>query len=84
MSIFWERKTYKAFKYQIGRKFTLREKLCFKWYPTPGCNMHDHMRSKRVFERRVGLKSNKANLVYWRMHPKEWDQVRGEHGRKHI
>jgi hypothetical protein len=46
--------------------------------------MHEHPRKERVFERRVGLKSNKANLVYWRMHPKEWDQVRGEHGRKHL
>ena len=84
MSIFWDRKTYSSFKDLLFHKQSPREKLCFKWYPTPGCVSHDHPRGKYVFERHAGLTTNKANLVYWRMHPIEWDQVRGKHGRKHI
>jgi len=76
--------TYYSMKKRMGGiKLTVREKLCFKWYPTPGCIMHDHPRRDRVFERHYNAPGNKSNLVYWRMHPKEWDQVRaGTNGRK--
>lgn len=88
MSLFWSIKNYDhAFKYKIHQNMTARDNLIWKWYPTPGCNSHIHPRRDRVFARRVGLDRGNdriANLVYWRMHPKEWDQVRGEYGRKHI
>lgn len=61
-----------------GEKFTLRDKLCFKWYPTPGCIMHEKLigdrRAEILFEHYVNL-SNKANLIYWRTHPAEWKQI---------
>jgi len=76
--------SYYAMKRRLGGiKYTSREKLCFKWYPTPGCDGHIHARRDSVFERHYNTPNTKSNLVYWRMHPKEWDQIReGTQGRK--
>lgn len=61
-----------------GEKMTVRDKLCFHWYPCPGCIMHKAIigdrRSEILFERYHKL-SNKAHLVYWRSHPEEWRQL---------
>ncbi len=87
------RDTYYALKrYLGGEKWTVRDKLCFHWYPTPGCNMHKEI----VGERRGGIlfekycfkssrnysRHNKANLLYWRTHPAEWAEIQRRTGRK--
>ena len=78
MSIFWDRKTYGAFKYTLHNKFTVREKLCWHWYPCPGCHYHEDIigkhRSKILFEHYHKL-DNKTHLIYWRSHPQEWKQL---------
>lgn len=78
------RETYYAMKYRLGgEKFTEREKLCFHWYPTPGCDMHKKIVGERrggiLFKRYVGISRNygsNASLMYWRSHPKEWNEIR--------
>ncbi len=69
--------TFYAMKRRLGGiKLTGREKLCFHWTPTPGCNMHKDIIGNRkgeiLFDKYYKLGSHKANLLYWRMHPREW------------
>lgn len=71
---------YYAMKRRLGgEKMTVRDKLCFHWYPTPGCNMHKEIVGERrggiLFEKYCGMRNNKANLLYWRTHPKEWAEI---------
>lgn len=65
-----------------GEKLTAREKLCWHWYPTPGCNMHKDIVGERrgeiLFKRYCGIGrgyGHKVNLLYWRTHPKEWAEI---------
>lgn len=80
------RETYYAMKRgRGGEKFTAREKLCWHWYPTPGCNMHKEIvgerRSGILFEKycfkfnRNHRQHHKANLLYWRTHVAEWAEL---------
>ena len=68
-----------------GVKMTLRDKLCFHWYPCPGCNMHKDIigirRGEILFNKYHKL-GNKAHLIYWRTHPKEWNEILRKVGRK--
>lgn len=76
--------SYYAMKQRLGgEKFTAREKLCWNWCPTPGCNMHKEIIGERrgeiLFKRYVGISRNygsNASLMYWRSHPKEWAELR--------
>lgn len=73
------RDSYYAMKRSLGgEKMTLREKLCWNWTPCPGCNIHASVIGTRragiLFEHYSRL-DNKAHLVYWRSHAKEWDEV---------
>lgn len=78
MSIFWDRKTYTAFKYKVGCKITRREKLTWKWYPCPGCFAHSDIvgtrRGNILFES-FQKRPQKSYLVYWRSHPDEYRQL---------
>jgi len=73
-------RTYYAMKNRLGgNKLTGREKLCFHWCPTPGCNMHKDIIGTRkgeiLFKKYYKIGNHKANLLYWRMHPKEWTGI---------
>lgn len=78
MSLYWDRKTYTAFKYRVGCKITPREKLTWKWYPTPGCNAHTKIvgtrRGNRLFEA-FHKRPQKSYLVYWRSHQEEYNAM---------
>jgi hypothetical protein len=82
--------SYYAMKRRLGgEKFTAREKLCWHWYPTPGCNMHADIIGERragiLFERYCGSSRNhgrNANLLYWRTHPTEWAEILRRTARK--
>lgn len=84
------RETYYALKrYLGGEKFTVREKLCWHWYPCPGCNMHKEIVGERrgeiLFKRYSGRHStreHKSHLLYWRTHPKEWAEIQRRTARK--
>lgn len=81
------RESYYPMKARLGgEKLTIREKLCHRWYPTPGCNMHADIvgerRGKILFERYVNLRGNKANLLYWRTHKEEWKMICDKVGSK--
>jgi hypothetical protein len=77
--------TYYAMKRSLGgEKFTVRDKLCLHWRPTPGCNIHKEIVGKRrgnILFKRYCFSSNnykfhkKATLIYWRTHPKEWAAI---------
>lgn len=78
--------SYYAMKRRLGgEKWTVREKLCFHWYPTPGCNMHGDIIGTRragiLFERYQKL-DNKTHLIYWRSHPMEWAAIQAHVRRK--
>ncbi len=77
---------YALKRYLGGEKWTARDKLCFHWYPTPGCNMHKEIVGERrggiLFERYCGMRNNKANLLYWRTHPTEWAEIQRRTNRK--
>ena len=83
---------YALKRYLGGTKWTAREKLCFHWYPTPGCNMHKEIIGERrgeiLFERycfkssRNYSRHNEANLLYWRSHPAEWAEIQRRTDRK--
>lgn len=85
--------SYYAMKRRLGgEKFTAREKLCWHWRPTPGCNMHKEIVGKRrgniLFEKYCFGGStnyrlhNKAILIYWRSHPAEWNEIQARVNRK--
>ena len=85
--------SYYAMKRRLGgSKFTAREKLCWHWRPTPGCNMHKEIvgerRAKILFEKycfgngRNFRQHGKATLLYWRTHPKEWSAILAQVDRK--
>lgn len=68
-----------------GEKFTAREKLCWHWYPTPGCIGHSFIigdrRADILFKRYAGSSrgyGRNANLMYWRSHPAEWAGILGQ------
>lgn len=76
--------TYYAMKRRLGgSKMTARERLCWHWYPTPGCIMHAEIvgerRAKILFERYCNIDhprhGHKVNLMYWRSHPAEWKEI---------
>lgn len=75
--------TYYAMKRRLGgEKMTVREKLCSHWYPTPGCRMHEEIigprRAEILFKRYCGTSRHagrNANLMYWRSHPQEWNEI---------
>lgn len=75
--------SYYAMKRRLGgEKMTAREKLCWRWYPTPGCIMHAEIIGDRragiLFNRYCGSSRNhgrNANLMYWRSHPQEWNGI---------
>ena len=78
--------SYYALKRRLGgEKFTAREKLCWHWRPTPGCNIHKEIVGERrgnILFKRYCFGSNtnyklhgKATLMYWRTHPKEWAAI---------
>jgi hypothetical protein len=77
------RETYYAMKRRLGgEKFTAREKLCWHWYPTPGCIMHGNIIGKKRAEilfNRYCMSNRShgrnANLMYWRSHPLEWAEI---------
>lgn len=77
------RQSYYAMKRRLGgEKMSAREKLCWHWYPTPGCLMHADIigkhRAEILFRRYCGsirLGDRKANLIYWRSHPQEWKEI---------
>ena len=81
---------YYALKCRIGgEKSTAREKLCWHWYPTPGCNIHASIigerRAEILFRHYCGSSrthSEKANLLYWRTHPSEWNEIQCRIARK--
>jgi hypothetical protein len=84
--------SYYAMKRRLGgEKFTAREKLCWHWYPTPGCITHAEIIGKRraeiLFEKYCGSSRSygrNANLLYWRTHPEEWAEVQRRVNRKPI
>ena len=75
-----------------GEKWTVRDKLCMHWRPTPGCNAHKEIIGERrgeiLFEKycfnnsRKHTLHNKANLMYWRSHPAEWAAILAQVDRK--
>ena len=78
--------SYYAMKRRLGgEKWTVRDKLCFHWYPCPGCSYHELLVGERragiLFERYQKL-DNKAHLIYWRTHPKEWVAIQAHVRRK--
>lgn len=76
-------RTYYSMKQRLGGvKLTAREKLCWRWYPTPGCNAHAKIigerRAEILFERYYGISrrhGRNANTMYWRSHPQEWNEI---------
>lgn len=77
--------SYYAMKRRLGgEKMTVRDKLCWKYYPTPGCNGHKAVVGERrgsiLFKKYCFSGSrnyklhNKANLIYWRTHRSEWEK----------
>lgn len=82
--------SYYAMKRRLGgEKFTAREKLCFRWYPTPGCIMHGNVigerRAEILFKRYCGISrklGHNANIMYWRSHPAEWAAIQAQTKRK--
>ncbi len=81
------REKYYALKRSLGgEKMTGREKLCWHWYPTPGCNMHREIigerRGRILFVKYVNLRGSKAHLIYWRTHPAEWAEIQRRSKRK--
>jgi len=81
--------SYYAMKRRLGgEKWTVREKLCFHWYPCPGCNMHCDIVGERrggiLFKRYSGnydRRGHKMHLIYWRTHPMEWAAIQA-HGKR--
>jgi len=75
-----------------GEKFTAREKLCWHWYPCPGCIGHEEIVGKRraeiLFKRysgrysRPGQKGHNLHMLYWRTHPTEWAEIQRQVERK--
>jgi hypothetical protein len=71
-----------------GEKFTARERLCWHWYPTPGCNMHREIVGERrgniLFEKYCNInrrRGSNPNLMYWRSHPREWAEIQRRVGK---
>ncbi len=63
--------------YFQGKKFTcndtLRDRLIWKWYPCPGCDLHNVSKQKRtLLFNRFHARPHKAWLIYWRSHPTEF------------
>lgn len=80
MSLLWDRdRKYTAFKFRIYTNSTVKDKLCFHWYPCPG--FIGHMVSKRkrhiLFEH-YNQRPQKSWLVYWRSHPFEYKKILNE------
>jgi hypothetical protein len=75
MSIFWDRKTYTAFKYTVFSKWSPREKLTWKYWPVPGCRGHRDIVGERrgdiLFEH-FQKRPQKSHGLYWRTHPEEY------------
>lgn len=84
--------SYYAMKRRLGgEKFTAREKLCWHWYPTPGCNLHAAIvgkrRAKILFERYCRssrVYGRNSNLLYWRTHSAEWAKIQQQTQRKSV
>mgnify|MGYP006871747108 FL=1 len=77
MSIFWDRKTYDhAFKYKMHQKTSPFWKLVWKWYPCPGCVMHDvNPRRQEILFEHYHKRPQKSWMIYWRSHPLEYQQL---------
>lgn len=75
MSIFWDRKSYIAFKFKVGTKWKPFEKLTYKYYPVPGCRGHCEIvgarRGKVLFNHFVD-RPQASHGLYWRTHKEEY------------
>lgn len=75
MSVFWNRKTYKAYRYTVGTKWKPFQKRSWKYYPCPGCMSHREVigaeRGRRVFLKYVNY-PQKACALYWKTHQAEY------------
>lgn len=75
MSIYWDRKTYTAFKYRIGCKISPREKLIeHRRMPCPGNVFHKVDRADIIFNN-FQKKHKKSYIMYWRRNHLQYDQM---------
>ncbi len=69
-----------------GWKFTIRDKICYHWWPCPGSNSHTEILSKtlgptlgktkkRLLFRNYHKLPQKSWQLYWKANPKEWQQI---------
>jgi hypothetical protein len=74
--MYW--RTFYAMKSRLGgQKSSPRHKLCWHWYPCPGCQLHKvSARKREILFEHFHNRPQKSWLVYWRSHPTEFNEIR--------
>lgn len=70
-------RTYYAMKARLGgEKMTKHQKLCWKYYPVPGCLQHEiHPKRQEILFDHYVERPQKSCVVYWRSHPAEYQAL---------